>query len=58
MEVYHEDGIIPSHGNGIIAWKWNYSMVSRTYCIQPKNNDVIIVDDYLCPINATVLTVA
>ena len=35
--------------------KGREGVVDRTYCIQPKNNDVIVVDDYLCPI---VLTVA
>ena len=33
-------------------------VVGRTYFIQPKNNDIIVVDDYLRPINATALTVA
>ena len=32
--------------------------MGRTYCIQPKNNDIIVVDDDLRPISATALTVA
>ena len=33
-------------------------VVGRTYCIQPKNDNIIVVVDNLHPMSATVLTVA